>query len=222
MTPPSPKEMGYLLPGAPGTTKLASVRPFVDSGIVKQMAAAIKGYRGGSDTREAGGPGDSRPLRFSGGRSGDFGDRRCADEDLDALRVELRAGVPAKLLDRLVVRHRSPVGPAARHRVESVSDVEDPAGERDRLAAQPVRVTVTVDPLVRAADPGHDRLETLNARDHLGAPGRAGPNRLPFLFGERIALAQDVVRDRHLADVVEDGRHLEKLQIAFGPVRSEE
>src|SRR5207244_3549851 len=61
-------------------------------------------------------------------------------ERLDAARVELPAGVPAQLLQGLVMRNRPAVGAVAGHRVEGVRDEQDARRERDVLAGQAVRV----------------------------------------------------------------------------------
>ena len=45
---------------------------------------------------------------------------RDREEDLGESRVELRAGAPLELADRVRVRHRRPVGPVRRHRVVGV------------------------------------------------------------------------------------------------------
>src|SRR5207245_1481270 len=83
--------------------------------------------------------------------------------------VELTAGVTHQLLAGVSHRARLTVGTCAGDRVEGVSDEQDTRRQRDRLAAEAVRVAGTVEALVCVANPGHDTVEPLDARDELGS-----------------------------------------------------
>src|SRR5207244_10610995 len=66
------------------------------------------------------------------------------DEDLDQLRVELRAGAALDLGHRVVVAERSAVRAVARHRVEGVRDREHARLDRDLLARAAGRIARAV------------------------------------------------------------------------------
>ncbi len=70
----------------------------------------------------------------------------------DDLGVELGAGAPPQLAQRVARRTGAPVRARAGHRVVGVGDVDDPRGERDVVAAQAVRVAAAVRPLVMQLD----------------------------------------------------------------------
>ena len=57
-------------------------------------------------------------------------------EELDELGIELRARVPAQLVDRLVVGDRPLVRPVMDHRVVRVRDGHDAGAERDLVGTQ--------------------------------------------------------------------------------------
>src|SRR5688500_9126263 len=76
----------------------------------------------------------------------------AAHERLDHLRVELRAGVLAKLAERVAVGHRLAVRAVARHRVVGVAGENDAAAHGDRVADEPVGVPAAVPALVLVAD----------------------------------------------------------------------
>jgi hypothetical protein len=95
-----------------------------------------------------------------------------AQERLGHLRIELRARVLVDLGHDRLERERLAVGAIARHRLDRVGDEDDPARQRDLVAAQPVGVAAVgaVEPLVVVAHARRhvaqelDRLEDLVAR----------------------------------------------------------
>ena len=106
-----------------------------------------------------------------------------------------------------------PVGAGARQRVERVGDEHDPRRQRDRVAGEPVRIAEPVDPLVarpRAlADEGVEvELGENVVRDH-----RVRLHDLPLALVERGRLAQDLLGDADLPDVVEQGADLDRLEL---------
>src|SRR3954451_5800587 len=85
---------------------------------------------------------------------------RQLEEDVDHVRIELRARALAQPLARFLAAQPLAVGPVGRHRVERVADEDDPRLVRDVFAGLAVRVAGAVPALVAAA---HDRA-------HLGQP----------------------------------------------------
>ena len=74
------------------------------------------------------------------------------DEDLDEAGVQLFAGDPAQLGDRVVAGHRRAVGVARGHHVIGVGDGDNPRQLGNVVAAQPARIAFAVDPLVVGED----------------------------------------------------------------------
>ena len=85
-----------------------------------------------------------------------------------------------------------------------VRDGDDPADQRDLLAAQAARVAAAVVPLVVA---GHGVDHVLELRqlvqEHL-ADNNVARHGVVFAGGERGRLLEDLVRDDELADIVQE------------------
>ena len=103
----------------------------------------------------------------------------------------------------------------ADERVEDVGDGDDPPGERDRLTRKPARVAVTVEPLVVCPGDLGSELEQRLARagEDAVAELRVGLDDEALLGAERRRLAQDVVGDRDLADVVQRARDPDQVAL---------
>ena len=99
--------------------------------------------------------------------------------------------------------HRLAVGPRGDHRVVGVAGEDDARGDRDRGAGEAVGVAAAVPALVLVA---HDRREVPELRgapqDPLADHGVLG-HHAPLGVGQRPGLVEDLVRDRELADVVQ-------------------
>ena len=80
------------------------------------------------------------------------GRRRCAEEDLGDRGVELASCLRGDLRARFLGGPGPAIRPVAGDRVECVREREDPRGERDRVAAEPVRVPRAVPSLVAVDD----------------------------------------------------------------------
>ena len=98
---------------------------------------------------------------------------------------------------------RRAVRPVVDHGVVRIRDGDDPRAERDLGAAQAVRVAAAVEALVVVQD-DRDRLPQARGllEDDL-ADARVLPDRLPLGVRQRRRLVEDLVRDRDLAQVVE-------------------
>ena len=142
------------------------------------------------------------------------------DEDLHEARVELGAGHPPQLRDRVVEAHRRAVGVAGGHHVEAVGHGQDPREQRDLLAGQVARVAAAVDPLVVAEHDLRHLAVAVHAADDVGAPLRMRADQLPVLLGEA-RRGQRVVGEGELADVVQQPRGVDELLLAraAGPRR---
>ena len=124
--------------------------------------------------------------------------------------------VPAfvdQLVDRLLVRERRAVGAVGGHRVVGVADEHDASGERDLLARAGRRGSPC-----RPSARGRSARSRRRAR--AGRRSRSSMNwpSIVWVFitsnslvGERGRLVQDLLRDRDLADVVEQRGELELL-----------
>ena len=125
-------------------------------------------------------------------------------ERRDATRTELGGCGVAELGERLVERPRGLVDAGRQHRVERVGDMDDPRAERDLLALQTVGVAGAVEALVMVADCRNGVSEEAEPVDNPCTLVGVTPHQLPLLLGQARRLQQDRVRDRELADVVEE------------------
>ena len=133
------------------------------------------------------------------------------DEDLDEAGVELFAGDPSQLDDRVVARHRRAVGIARRHHVVGVGDGDDPGQFGDVVAGQAARVAVAVDPLVVGEDDFRHRPVAVERGDHAGALLGMALDQHPVLVGERHVGLEDAVGKDELADVVQQRGDVDQL-----------
>src|SRR5215218_3235714 len=76
---------------------------------------------------------------------------------LDAVGIELAAGVPPDLRERGVLAAAAAIWPRLRNRLKRVGHRDDAGRERDLLAALPVRVARSVPTLVVPADDAEHR-----------------------------------------------------------------
>ena len=144
-----------------------------------------------------------------------------AREDLDDLRVELRAALAEQLGQRDLVRQRLAVGAVGTHRVPGVAAGDDPRLERDLLAGEAVRVAAAVPALVVRADDQTDVAhEAADAVEHLLALDRVGLDQLPLVRVELAGLVDDLLGDRDLAHVVQQGCELEVAALLGRRVRA--
>src|SRR3990170_9130696 len=91
-----------------------------------------------ADARTLGGRAEGR-LRQDAHLATECLERKDPLDRTDTAGAELRARLPAQLLERLVERTRRAVDARRQHRVESVGDVDDAGAERDLLAPPAVR-----------------------------------------------------------------------------------
>ena len=136
------------------------------------------------------------------------------DEDLDEFGVELFAGDPAQLLDRVVARHRRAVGVARGHHVVGVGDRDDPRELGDFVAGEAARVALAVDPLVVGEDDLRHRPVAVERGDDAGALLRVALDQHPVLVGERHVGLEDAVGKDELADVVQQRGDVDELLLA--------
>ena len=120
-------------------------------------------------------------------------------------------GAAIDLGQRRLTRHRRPVRTIGDHRVERVGHRDDPRLDRDRRARQAVRITVTVPALVVVQDAIHADAERPDAAQHLRAGHRVLADLDHLVRIERTALAQDLLADGELADVVQRPSHPDRL-----------
>ena len=119
-----------------------------------------------------------------------------------------RASSAASVVSALVQR------PLRRQRVEEIDRGQDPRAQRNLFAAQAVRIALAVPPLVVAVHERGDRVGKRHVRDDLGAHLRMHLHPLELLLGQRTGLRQDVLGHRQLADVVQQRRRPEALDLA--------
>src|SRR4029077_11244906 len=131
----------------------------------------------------------------------------------DAAWAELGACRPSELLQRLCGGPGGPVDARREHGVERVRDMDDASSERDVLALQPVRVTRAVEALVVVADGRHGVVQKAEAVDDACPFLRMALHERPLLGGQARRLQENRVRNRELADVVEEGGMSEQVEL---------
>ena len=135
------------------------------------------------------------------------------DERLDDDRIELCPRYASQLDDGKIVRQADPVRTLRRHGLVGVAHRDDLRRERDLVTLETIRVAGAIETLVVRE---HDRADPLQVRDltqEVRADHRVRAHLGPLLVAERRGLAEDVLRDADLSDVVEEraelhGRHL--------------
>src|SRR5204863_324453 len=98
---------------------------------------------------------------------------------------------------------RQTVGARGRERVVDVRDSYDLRGQWDLVSPQAIRVSGAIVALVMPADDGLQVPGELDARQQLDPPDRVHLYHLELVARERAGLVEDLVRDAHLAQVVE-------------------
>jgi hypothetical protein len=159
---------------------------------------------------------DGRRLRPE--RDAGHLERHALEEGPDDERVERLAGLGTDDVRGLVERHRPVVRTRGDERLEVVRHREHTGAERDRLAAEAERITLAVPPLVMRPDDRRDILAEI--LDERRANGRMAADALELLRRERARLRQDPRGDDQLADVVHDGRKVERLAVWRWEVKS--
>ena len=128
----------------------------------------------------------------------------------------LRSCDSLKLPHDLNMRQRFPIGPKISHRVVGVGYRNNPGKDRDRFTGQPVRITMSVVPLMMMSDTLRD-LRPVFQRGSQNNPftsGGVGLHDQPVLVIELCGLLQDRVRNTDLSDVVETGDEAKDLKFA--------
>ena len=200
--------------------------PHADCVAAAPVAVAARAHaRAGAGAGAAAVGPRGRPRRLGRQRRGpgdgqDAPVGQLADEELDALGVELAPGVAAQLVDRLGRGPRAAVGAIAGHRVVGVGDEEDARGVGDRRAREAVGVAGAVEALVGMADPGRHGLQALDPSDDLGPGSRVLGHQGVLLGCQRPRLAQDVLGDADLAHVVEHRGEAHEAHLRLGPAQA--
>src|SRR5207249_1821733 len=99
--------------------------------------------------------------------------------------------------------HRATIRTIAGHRIKAVRDSEDPRAERDRLARDPIRVALAIPAFVVMTNDARHVFEERDLRDDPRAVLRMPLHHDPFGLAQCGWLAEHVVRDADLADVVQ-------------------
>ncbi len=98
-------------------------------------------------------------------------------------------------------------------RVEVIDDRQDARANRNLVALEAGRIALAVPALVMAVDDRRDRIGKRHRRDNLGAHLRMHLHPLELFVGQRTGLRQDVLRHGELADVVQQRRRPDALDV---------
>src|SRR5262249_14169879 len=131
--------------------------------------------------------------------------------------VELCGRAALDLAERVEHRERTPVRTRRRHRVERVDDREQARTFWDIRTETSRRITGAVPALVVVEDVRDRFLRRLDRRYQPYTRRRVRTDLGQLVGAERAALAQDALRDHHLADVVQARAHLEALETRLVP-----
>src|SRR5918997_775493 len=130
--------------------------------------------------------------------------------------VELGPRVVLDLFQGGLPRDPVAVRSLANHRVESVNHGDYACRQRYVLAAQPLRVPLTVEALVMVPDRRHRRRQLPHRRQHSGSQYRVPLYYLVLLVGQTPRFLQYPVGDPDLAHVVQQGPEVERIQLVRG------
>src|SRR5215210_3716018 len=142
-------------------------------------------------------------------------ERELAGQRGDDRGVELRSGAALELCDRLLWRNSTAIDALRGHCVVGVGYEDDAGAERDPIARQAVRVAAAVPAFVVVEHPVGYWVDA-KALEHAEADLRVPLEHHPFRIGERAWLAQNLLGDRELAEVVQAGREPRELDLLFG------
>ena len=132
---------------------------------------------------------------------------------VDELRIERAAGLVLQHRDRAFRIERAMVRPLGRHRVVVVDDCQNARADRNLLARETLRIALAVPPFVMAEDQRRHRIGERHRGDDLRADLRVNADLLELLLRQRSGLRQDVLGHRQLADVVQQRRGLDALNL---------
>src|ERR1044072_3297694 len=93
--------------------------------------------------------------------------REMLNEQLDDLRVVVRAAAAQQEGDGLLARQAATKRAVFAHRVEAIDDRNDARGDGNRFALQAVWIAESVPLLVMMPDDGHDRIREIDAAQNL-------------------------------------------------------
>src|SRR5215211_3044764 len=125
--------------------------------------------------------------------------------------IELGPGALLDLLQGNLPGDLVAVRAPANHRVESVGHGDYARRKRYVLAAQPIRVSPTVEALVMVPNSRHSRRQILHRRQHLRPQYRVPLYYLVLLGGQAPRFMQYRVGDPDLAHVVQQGSEDERV-----------
>ena len=125
-------------------------------------------------------------------------------QSLHGIRIIFLRGQPHQLAERAPHRHRLTIGTHAGHRIERVGEGDDARRHRHLVHLQAVRVAGSVRALVMPAHHlRNHRPWKLNAADDLVPHGRVIGHRAKFVGIKSAGLAEQVLIDGDLADIVQ-------------------
>src|SRR6516165_9256979 len=141
---------------------------------------------------------------------------RNRQEDLDHFRIELAAGASPDFLAS--VRHRErPAIPLIRSQhIERVGDRQYPRPQRNLFTLQTAWIASSIEELVFRLHDFRRFAKKRDAYQHVVAYLTVGAHDLLFVIGQMSWFAQNRVRNRHLADVVEECGASHNREVARG------
>src|SRR5579872_3566524 len=138
-------------------------------------------------------------------------------ERLDAASVERDAGIVAEQRECFLLRPCRPVDARRDERVVYVADREDARLEREVVCVQSTWVAAAVEPFVMVEDEPLDRVvEAAELVQQLAAALRVQLDDLVLVVVERPRFLENRVRERELADVVQEAADREAAQAGGG------
>ena len=146
--------------------------------------------------------------------------RQQFHERVDHLRVEQRATPGDQGFDGAFDRQCRAVGPVGGERVEVVDHGQNAGRQRNFLALQAAGIAAAVPAFVMAANQFGNGEREVHGRENLSADLDMACNLAELLWGEAAGLAEKLLGDGDLPDVVEQGAELERANLGPAAVES--
>ncbi len=134
-----------------------------------------------------------------------------AFEHPDHFRIKSLSRFTHQLRHRFIHRQRAPILPVRSHRIQKIHRRQDAGANRNLAPAQSQRIARPIVLFVMGPYDGHDRVWKTHSFEDFRSHQRMNLHFLEFFRRQAARFRNDVLRNRQLADVMQQGRGLQGL-----------